>query len=75
MNTVASPLAIAQTLTELWSPRVIAELDDCYVKVAKVKGPLASVRVALGMPVADVTAHRCDNFIKSLVGGEGCNDV
>lgn len=40
MNTVASPLAIAQTLTELWSPRVIAELDDCYVKVAKVKGTL-----------------------------------
>jgi hypothetical protein len=24
-----------------WSPRVIAELDDCYVKVAKLRGSLA----------------------------------
>jgi mannose-6-phosphate isomerase-like protein (cupin superfamily) len=32
---------IAAALTELWSPRVVAEVDDCYVKVAKVKGTLA----------------------------------
>ncbi len=30
--------AIAAALDELWSPRVIAELDDNYVKVAKVHG-------------------------------------
>jgi mannose-6-phosphate isomerase-like protein (cupin superfamily) len=31
---------MAATLSELWSPRVIAELDDSYIKVAKVKGSL-----------------------------------
>jgi mannose-6-phosphate isomerase-like protein (cupin superfamily) len=35
------PRAIATTLDELWSPRVVAELDDTYVKVAKVHGSLA----------------------------------
>lgn len=38
---VLDPRVIASALTELWSPRVIAELDDCYVKVAKVHGSLA----------------------------------
>jgi mannose-6-phosphate isomerase-like protein (cupin superfamily) len=28
-------------LAELWSPRVIAEVDDTYVKVAKLQGSLA----------------------------------
>jgi mannose-6-phosphate isomerase-like protein (cupin superfamily) len=36
-----APKAIAASLSELWSPRVIAELDDSYVKVAKVHGTLA----------------------------------
>src|SRR6185295_11712912 len=27
-------------LTELWSPRVVGELDDAYVKVARVHGSL-----------------------------------
>lgn len=36
-----SPKAVAASLTEYWSPRVIAEVDDAYVKVAKVKGTLA----------------------------------
>jgi len=40
MQTI-SPGRIAAVLTELWSPRVVAELDDSYVKVAKVKGTLA----------------------------------
>jgi mannose-6-phosphate isomerase-like protein (cupin superfamily) len=35
------PRAIATTLDELWSPRIVAELDDTYVKVAKVHGSLA----------------------------------
>lgn len=33
-----SPASIAAALTELWSPRVIAEVDDSYIKVAKVQG-------------------------------------
>lgn len=41
MNTAVSPRRIAASLTELWSPRVVAELDDSYVKVAKVQGTLA----------------------------------
>ena len=41
MSRVVSPLTVANGLTELWSPRVVAELDDSYVKVAKVKGTLA----------------------------------
>jgi mannose-6-phosphate isomerase-like protein (cupin superfamily) len=39
MTEVVSPRAAAAGLTELWSPRVIGELDDAYVKVAKVHGP------------------------------------
>ena len=38
---VVSPSHIAAALTELWSPRVVGEVDDVYVKVAKVHGTLA----------------------------------
>ena len=31
----------AESLQELWSPKVVGELNDQYVKVAKVKGELA----------------------------------
>lgn len=41
MSTSTSPRQIAASLTEFWSPRVIAEVDDNYVKVAKVHGSLA----------------------------------
>lgn len=41
MNKVVSPKQIAASLTEHWSPRVVAELDDSFVKVAKVLGALA----------------------------------
>ena len=41
MSEVVSPQKIAAALTEHWSPRVVAELDDSYVKVAKVQGTLA----------------------------------
>lgn len=41
MNKVVSPRKVAASLTEYWSPRVVAELDDSFVKVAKVKGTLA----------------------------------
>lgn len=41
MFPIVSPVKIAQSLDELWSPRVVAELDDSFVKVAKVKGMLA----------------------------------
>jgi mannose-6-phosphate isomerase-like protein (cupin superfamily) len=35
---VASPKNIVAGLSELWSPRVVAEVDDAYIKVAKVHG-------------------------------------
>ena len=38
MPRTMSPKQIAASLTELWSPRVIAEVDDSYIKVAKVHG-------------------------------------
>jgi mannose-6-phosphate isomerase-like protein (cupin superfamily) len=41
MPTPISPAAEADRLEEFWSPRVLAEVDDAYVKVAKVRGTLA----------------------------------
>jgi len=41
MKSVTLPRQIAASLTEFWSPRVIAEVDDSYIKVAKVHGVLA----------------------------------
>ena len=41
MTSAISPKAIADALTELWSPRVIAEVDEAYIKVTKVHGSLA----------------------------------
>lgn len=41
MPDVASPKNIAASLVELWSPRVIGEVNDTYIKVAKVHGSLA----------------------------------
>ena len=38
MKTTTSPTDIAASLTELWSPRVIDDFDDTYVKVAKIHG-------------------------------------
>ncbi len=38
MPSIATPAQVAADLTELWSPRVVAEVDDSYVKVAKVHG-------------------------------------
>jgi mannose-6-phosphate isomerase-like protein (cupin superfamily) len=38
MPRTTSPKEVAASLTELWSPRVVGELDDSYVKVAKVHG-------------------------------------
>ena len=40
MTAVVSPKTVASSLSELWSPRVVAEVDDNYVKVAKVQGTL-----------------------------------
>ncbi len=41
MPNVVSPKEVALALTEHWSPRVIGEVDDVYVKVAVVQGTLA----------------------------------
>jgi mannose-6-phosphate isomerase-like protein (cupin superfamily) len=40
MSNAFFPKAMAASLTEHWSPRVVAELDDSFVKVAKVQGSL-----------------------------------
>ncbi len=39
-STVVSPRLLAAALTELWSPRIISELDNNFVKIAKVHGVL-----------------------------------
>ncbi len=41
MPDVFCPQKLAAALTEHWSPRVVAELDDSYVKVASLQGALA----------------------------------
>ena len=41
LNKVVSLAKVAAGLTEFWSPRIVAEVDDAYVKVAKVEGSLA----------------------------------
>jgi len=38
MSLATSPKNVAAALTEHWSPRIVAELDDNYVKVAKLHG-------------------------------------
>lgn len=40
MSQVISPKDVAAGLTEFWSPRVIGEVDDAYIKVARVQGTL-----------------------------------
>jgi len=40
MSEVVSPKQVAASLVEHWSPRVVAEVDESYVKVAKVHGTL-----------------------------------
>jgi mannose-6-phosphate isomerase-like protein (cupin superfamily) len=41
MHGVVELRKAAAELREYWSPRVVGEVDDSYVKVAKVKGTLA----------------------------------
>ena len=41
MPNVTSHHTNRRTLTELWSPRVVAEMDDASIKVAKVHSSLA----------------------------------
>jgi len=36
-NIPCNPLEIAESLANYWSPKVISEVDDSYVKVAKLK--------------------------------------
>ncbi len=40
-NSVIALRESAEQLSQLWSPRVVGEVDDAYVKVAKVQGTLA----------------------------------
>jgi mannose-6-phosphate isomerase-like protein (cupin superfamily) len=41
MSEVVGLRQVAADLSEYWSPRVVGEVDDSYVKVAKIKGSLA----------------------------------
>ena len=38
MSEVVDPRLIARSLVDHWSPRIVGEIDDSFVKVAKVKG-------------------------------------
>ena len=38
MPQATNPRELAASLDELWSPRVVGEINDAYVKVAKVQG-------------------------------------
>ena len=38
MENSCNPLNVAENLSQYWFPKVIAEVDDNYVKVAKLKG-------------------------------------
>ncbi|HCZ33513.1 MAG TPA: cupin domain-containing protein [Holophagaceae bacterium] len=40
MPHIVSPRQVAASLTEFWSPRVVGEVDEAYIKVAKVQGSL-----------------------------------
>lgn len=41
MNPVIRPQALAASLDESWSPRVIGEIEGLYLKVARLHGELA----------------------------------
>jgi mannose-6-phosphate isomerase-like protein (cupin superfamily) len=38
MKDQCNPLNLAESLSQYWFPKVISEVDDYYVKVAKLKG-------------------------------------
>lgn len=40
MTKVSSPKVVAASLTDYWSPRIVGEVDDAFIKVAKVLGTL-----------------------------------
>ena len=70
-NVVVSPGSLAAGLTEHWSPRVVAEVDDSYIKVAKLEGSLTwhshdhedelfyILKGALRIEMEDRTVHLC----------------
>ena len=41
MNEAVDPLSALGTMTEYWSPRVVGQVNDQYVKVAKLLGEIA----------------------------------
>ncbi len=40
VSNVISPLKVAESLSEFWSPKIVGEVDEAYVKVAKIYGTL-----------------------------------
>ena len=77
MSQPVSPKAVAAGLAEFWSPRVVAEVDDAYVKVAKIKGTLTwhshdgedelfyilKGRLRIEMEAGNVELHEGDAFV------------
>ncbi|MDE0862648.1 MAG: cupin domain-containing protein [Rubripirellula sp.] len=40
MDDVVDPRSVAESLKSLWAPRIVGEVDNAYVKVAKICGSL-----------------------------------
>jgi mannose-6-phosphate isomerase-like protein (cupin superfamily) len=38
MSRVINPIEVAASLKDFWSPRIVAEVNDSFAKVAKIKG-------------------------------------
>ena len=71
------PVEVAASLPDLWSPRVIAEVDDNFVKVAKVQGEfpwhahehedemflILKGRLTLEFETGAVTLHAGDMYV------------
>ncbi|MBL4773703.1 MAG: cupin domain-containing protein [Alcanivoracaceae bacterium] len=38
MNKIINPLQIAQSLSNVWSPKILSEVNNSYIKVAKLQG-------------------------------------
>jgi mannose-6-phosphate isomerase-like protein (cupin superfamily) len=41
MNPIANPARVVASLPEFWSPRILAEIENVYLKVARLHGELA----------------------------------
>ena len=61
MNKILNPLSYALALNEYWSPRIIADVDNFQVKVAKLKG--------------EITWHKHENEDELFLILKGCLEI